>query len=449
MRGRTFFFGSRLALAIFSVTLLVTGTWATDHEKVLHNLGEGNDGAEPTGSLLMDAAGNFYGTASSGGIHNGGTVFKLTPRDGGGLRSQVLYSFGGTGTDAAYPNGSLIMDGAGNLYGTTSGGGIHPGCENEGCGTVFELSPREGGEWTEQVLHSFGGGTDGARPFAGLIMDGAGNLYGTTSEGGIHQTCYENTSCGTVFELSPREGGGWTEQVLHSFGNGTDGNDPDGGLIMDTAGNLYGTTEEGGIHNPCNGLDGCGTVFELSPREGGGWTEQVLHSFGGGNDGVAPSGGLIFDTAGNLYGTTFWGGIHALCDQGICGGTAFELSPREGGGWTERVLHSFGEGFDGTNPDAGLLIDAAGNLYGTTVWGGIVVCEPYFDCGTAFELSPREGGGWTEKVLHSFGSGNDGVNPEGALIMDRAGNLYGTTWLGGVNQAGTVFGITPPEEAQD
>ncbi len=322
MRGRTFFFVSRLALAIFSVTLFVTSTWATDHEKVLHNLGD--DGAEPTGSLLMDAAGNFYGTASSGGIHNGGTVFKLTPRDGGGFRSQVLYSFGnGTGTDGAFPNGSLIMDGAGNLYGTTAGGGIHPGCENEGCGTVFELSPNGSAGWTEQVLHSFGGGTDGARPFAGLIMDGAGNLYGTTFEGGIHQTCSQNTSCGTVFELSPREGGGWTE----------------------------------------------------------------------------------------------------------------------------RVLHSFGEGFDGTNPDAGLLIDAAGNLYGTTVWGGIVVCEPYFDCGTAFELSPREGGGWTEKVLHSFGSGYDGINPEGALIMDGAGNLYGTTWLGGVNQAGTVFEITPPEDS--
>jgi uncharacterized repeat protein (TIGR03803 family) len=156
------------------------------------------------------------------------------------------------------------------------------------------------------------------------------------------------------------------------------------------------------------------------------------------------------DGAGNLYGTTFEGGIHQTCSQNTSCGTVFELSPREGGGWTERVLHSFGEGFDGTNPDAGLLIDAAGNLYGTTVWGGIVVCEPEFECGTAFALMPREGGGWTEKVLHSFGRGfgsYDGVYPLGGLIMDGAGNLYGTTWLGGVNQAGTVFEITPPEDS--
>jgi uncharacterized repeat protein (TIGR03803 family) len=288
---------------------------------------------------------------------------------------------------------------------------------------VFELSPKHGGGWTETVIHSFGNGSDGTNPLGGVIFDGAGNLYGTTSAGGIH-------GGGTVFELSPKDGGGWTETVIHSFGNGNDGVQPSyENLIFDAAGNLYGTTFEGGIH-------GVGTVFELSPRPSSGWTEVVLHSFNfNSSDGAGPEAGLIFDSNGNLYGTTAYGGIHDSCPENC--GTVFELSPKTGG-WTEKILHSFGSGTDGVNPVAALILDEAGNLYSTTAQGGI---HTY---GTVFEMLPKEGGGWTETVLHSFGNPNDGVAPLAGLIADEAGNLYGTTNSGGIhNNRGTVFEITP------
>ena len=412
MRRKRLSIGLRAALAMFTVALFVTSTWAATQEKVLHSFGNGTDGDFPEAGLISDAAGNLYGTTIGGGIHNSGTVFEAIPQEGGSWTEKVLHSFG-NGTDGAIPYAGLILDAAGNLYGTTFEGGIH------GYGTVFELSPREGGSWTEKVLHSFNSnGTDGFYPYAGLILDAAGNLYGTTIGGGIHDY-------GTVFELSPREDGGWTEKVLHSFNsNDVVGAYPYAGLILDAAGNLYGTTELGGIHK-------YGTAFELSPTGGGGWTETVLHSFGNGVDGGYPEAGLIFDAAGNLYGTTVYGGIHNS-------GTVFELTPREGGGWTERVLHSFGNGTDGYEPYACLIFDAAGNLYGTTELGGIH--GP--DSGTAFELTPREGGGWTEKVLHSF-NGTDGALPLAGLIFDAAGNLYATTSEGGIHNSGTVFEITP------
>jgi uncharacterized repeat protein (TIGR03803 family) len=418
--------------AAFTCVLFVTGAWAGDHEIVLHSFGNGSDGSGPMAGLIVDGAGNFYGTTEYGGIHftcpgggGCGAVFELSPREGGGWTETVLHSFGG-GNDGFSPVAALVMDRAGNLYGTTFSGGIHNNCE-DGCGTVFELSPREGGGWTETLLHSFGGGTDGYYPAGVLILDGGGNLYGTTGNGGIH-------GLGTVFELSPREGGGWTETVLHSFkSDGSEGFSPNAGLVLDGAGDLYGTTYNGGIH-------GFGTVFELSPREGGGWTDTVLHSFGRGNDGYYPFAGLVKDGAGNLYGTTEYGGIHNNCDGGC--GTVFELSPREGGGWTETVLHSFGRGTDGSVPVAGLIFDGAGNLYGTTQGGGI------HGRGTAFELSPREGGGWTERVLFSigFGDGLYGDLPSCGLVLDGVGNLYGTTQGGGTYQGGTVFELSPEED---
>ena len=417
MQGKRFSIRLRTALTVFTVTILVTSIWAVSHESVLHSFNNnGTDGVNPYAGLIIDATGNLYGTTAGGGVHNLGMVFKLSPREGGGWTETVLHSFG-HGTDGAGPYANLVMDAAGNLYGTTQLGGIH------GAGTVFELSPEQGGGWTELVLHSFNdNGSDGSYPLAGLIMDAAGNLYGMTQQGGIHSCGGKN--CGTVFELSPRQGGGWTETVLHSFNNnGSDGANPQAGLTMDAAGNLYGTTYRGGIHSS-------GTLFELSPREGGGWTETVLHSFGNGSDGATPDSGLIVDAAGNLYGTTYFGGIHS-------DGTVFELSPREGGGWTEAVLHSFGNGTDGMNPYAGLTIDATGNLYGTTVAGGL------HSYGTAFELSPRQGGGWTETVLHSFGNGTDGINPYASLLLDATGNLYGTTISGGIHTYGTAFEITP------
>jgi uncharacterized repeat protein (TIGR03803 family) len=422
LRGKKLSFGLR-ALAVFTLTLFAASAGAADQETVLHSFGGGTDGKYTDSGLIIDSAGNLYGTTATGGIHDKGTVFELSPRQGGGWAETVLHSF--DGTDGQESFASLILDGAGNLYGTTFFGGIHP-CAGDGCGTVFELSPREGGGYTETVLHNFNNNGDGFGPHAGLILDAAGNLYGTTSAGGLH-------SGGTVFELSPREGGGWTETLLHSFEfNGTGGSYPSGSLIFDPNGNLYGTTEYGGIHTSCSfGVDvGCGTVFQLSPRQGGGWIETVLHSFGSPNDGQDPRAALTFDGLGNLYGTTYYGGLHGF-------GTVFEFSPRQGGGWTEIFLNSFQNGPDGRNPHSALVFDSLGNLYGTTWNGGI------HGYGTVFEVLPRGGGGWRETILHSFGYGNDGYNPESTLIFGLDGSLYGTTAGGGIHGYGSVFAITP------
>jgi uncharacterized repeat protein (TIGR03803 family) len=264
------------------------------------------------------------------------------------------------------------------------------------------LSPGAGGTWTEKVLHSFGSGTDGKGPLAGVIFDAAGNLYGTTYLGGT-------SASGTVFELTPAGGGTWTEKVLWSFGNGTDGANPQASLIFDAAGNLYGTTYQGGT--AC-----CGTAFELTPAGGGTSAETTLHAFGGGTDGVGPQAGLIFDGAGSLYGTTNGGGTY---NHGI----AFELMPAGKGTWMEKVLHSFGNGTDGAAPDAG-----------TTFLGGS------YGGGTVFRLNAQG-----ETLLFSF-SGTDGAGPDAGLIFDGAGNLYGTTYQGGSEGEGTAFEITnsPP-----
>lgn len=233
--------------------------------------------------------------------------------------------------------------------------------------------------------------------------------------------------------MSPKDGGGWTEKVLHSFNNnGKDGYYPRASLILDAEGNLYGTTSLGGIH-------GIGTAFELTSNGSGKWIEKVLHSFGDRPDeyGYQPSG-LIFDTLGNLYGTTLSGGIHGF-------GTVFELMPNGNGGWIVSVLHSFGEGADGAQPEASLVMDTTGNLYGTTTSGGIHDCGGNNgNCGTAFELSPLEGAGWSERVLHSFdNNGSDGIYPVVSLITATGGKLYGTTPQGGIHGHGTVFEITP------
>jgi uncharacterized repeat protein (TIGR03803 family) len=413
--------GLLATLAIFTAILFVTGTGAAAQEKVLHSFSSSTDGFEPFAGLIFDAAGNLYGTTSAGGASDLGTVFELTPSAGGTWTEKLLWSFG-NGTDGREPEAGLIFDAAGNLYGTTDDGGT------SNSGTVFELTPTAGGGWTEQVLHSFNyNGTDGNGPFAGLVFDAAGNLYGTTTRGGSDQSC--TYGCGTVFELTPTAGGTWTEKVLHNFSNdGTDGNYPEAGLTFDTAGNLYGTTASGGSES-CFG--GCGTVFELTPAAGGTWTERVLHTFGGA-DGDEPRAGLVFDASGNLYGTTFQGGTYDL-------GTVFELTPAAGGTWTEKVLHSFGNGTDGANPTASLIFGASGNLYGTTEDGGTSTA------GTVFELTPAAGGTWTEQVLHNFNDNRtDGWQPYAGLILDAAGNLYGTTYYGGThNESGTVFEISP------
>jgi len=274
---------------------------------------------------------------------------------------------------------------------------------------------------TETVLHSFTG-TDGTAPVLGLVFDSAGNLYGVTTEGG-------DSNNGTVFELSPGSNGTWSATTLHSF-NGKDGSTPLGGLVLDTAGNLYGTTKLGGSR-------GFGVAFRLS-KSGSVWSETVLHAFGGGGDAAYPSGNLVFDASGNLYGTSQGGGFYGNGTE-YTGGTAYQLFRTSGGGWSEALLHSFGNGADGLSPRANLIVDRAGNLYGTTIKGG----DNNF--GTIFQLSPASGGHWTEQVLYSFDpfNGSDGWYPAGGLVFDTAGNLFGTTSIGGTLGGGIIFELSP------
>jgi uncharacterized repeat protein (TIGR03803 family) len=334
-------------------------------------------------------------------------------------KERVLYSFKNDGKDGMAPTAGLIFDTAGNLYGTTVTGGIVTGFCLSGCGTVFELTPAAHGKRIEKVLHRFKSGPDGYSPQAGVILDGAGNLYGTTEKGGGG-----NNPGGTAFELT-RGTGGWTIKVLHTFGFGKGGINPFGSLIFDAAGNLYGTTSNGGGHQR-------GTVFELMPGTTGYWTETVLHSFHGAKDGAVPQAGLILDATGNLYGTTSFLDGH---DHG----NVFELMPGTNGQWTETVLHPFTGRRDGYDPQASLILDATGNLYGTTLYGG------HYGEGAVFELTPGANGQWTETVVHSFSNkaGTDGAKPQAGLILGKAGKLYGTTSEGGANGLGTVFELTP------
>ena len=403
-------------------------------EKVLYSFGgTTSDGGVSYASLTFDSAGNLYGTTEYGGTHSitygqkvetAGTVFELVKGTGGAWTEKVLYNFGATSTDGALPIAGVVFDSKGNLYGTTYGGGT---C---GLGTVFELSPGTGGAWTEKILHSFGCTlTDGEVPESNLIFDSAGNLYGTTEAGGAYDTVYGGASngYGTVFEMSPGTGGTWTEKVLYSFSylNQTDGYYPTSGVVFDSHGNLFGSCSDGGTGQD---LEGGGAVYELSPAGGGGWTQKVIFSFGGGASyGYRLIGGVVLDAAGNIYGTAFAGGNAFGLD-----GTLWELSP-VGGGWQQTVLHSFGAyETDGINPTATLVMDSKGHLYGTTNAGGA------YKSGVVFEMSPQTGGGWTETVLHSFDlNGTDAADPWAGLILDASGNLYGATTYGGKNGGNT------------
>jgi uncharacterized repeat protein (TIGR03803 family) len=396
---------------VFAATLILIGVSQAKTYQKVYSFAGGSDGSDSSSPLTFDAAGNAYGMTASGGDFDLGTIFMLTASG----QEQVLYSFTGGG-DGSDPHGGVILDAAGNLYGTTVAGGSGGFCAGDGCGVVFELT-NSGGGWTLTTLYNFTGLNDGFGPGSPLIFDSAGNLYGTAPDGGVH-------SAGVVFRLSPTQSG-WSFKVIHAFTGGKDGAVGSlGALLLDSTGNLYGATELGG---PA----GAGSVYRLSPNGHGAFKLTVLYDFQGMPDGANPYGGLISDAAGSLYGTTYFGGATG-------GGTIFQLTPGPNGTWQENTLYNFQGGTDGSFPTATLLFDSTFTLYGTTSTGG----RPSCDCGTIFRLQLSRGH-WKEKVLHDFGVRRDGSYPIYGLTFDAAGNLYGTTPVGGAGGQGMVFQLTP------
>ena len=405
----------RIAFAL-TISLFVsafcapTPAFAAASEQVLYSFCSytGCDGYQPVAPLVMDAAGNLYGTAAFGGTYNNGVVFELSP-SGGTWTYTVLHYFGSSENDGGSPLGGLIFDANGNLYGTTSVGGAN------GPGTVFEMTPNGDGTWTETVLYSFNG-TDGNYPQAGVGFDTNGNLYGTTTYGGTNSTACNN-GCGVVFQLQPGSNGTWTEKVLHNFNrNGKDGWWPRGGVILDASGNVYGTTIYGGTPD-------YGTVFELSPATGGKWTYKLIHEFSSTNGG--PYAPVVLDSSGNLYGVTDY---------------VFELSPGASGHWTYKAIASLNT-IGGIGAYGGLTFNSKGNLYGTTT-------ESVGGDGLVFEVANLGSGKWQGRVIHNFEyDGNngdyDGSEPWAGVIFDSKGNMYGVTAEGGTNNSGTVFEISP------
>jgi uncharacterized repeat protein (TIGR03803 family) len=404
--------------------------------RVLYSFQNGADGAVPATSLIADASGNLYGTATnvegagSCNVHCG-SIFELSPpvSKHGRWNFTILYDFKGR-KDGGLPEGNLMFGPGRSLYGTTNVGG---GYGKFGAGVLFQLRPLHH-HWTEHVLHRFGSANDGRNPHGGLVADRTGDLYGTTVSGGKY-------SAGTVYEVS-RSG---AETVLYDFSGGEDGGLPTAGLTIDRVGRLYGTTEYGG-HFSYYCQDGCGAVFEISPSaaSGGSWKYSVIHEFVGGDpgDGALPVASLLLDRKGNLYGTTFVG-------QAYGGGTAFELTRTRHKSWTENVLYRFPAYLgDAANPQAGLVSDAAGNLYATSQNGGATYK------GDAFKLIPpaTPGGAWTDAILYTFVSKKHGaIYPSTSLVFGTAGLLYGTSPYGGTGDClfnktkgcGTVFQINP------
>lgn len=411
------------ALAILVLlSISATRTWAQT-EKVLHNFGASGDGASPHGGLVFDNSGNLYGTTPAGGSNDCpygcGIVFELNPNMDGSWSESILYDFqgGGTGFNS---NGPLIFDRHGNLYGMAN-------CSSIDCGSpvVFKLMSGSGGSWTEFILYTLGWQQCGTLNCQGLSFDSTGHLDGMTRAG---------ETDGTLFRLSQVSSREWHEVLVHVFyGGGADGLTPNGPLVFDDGDNGYGTTSDGGSNQ-------LGSVFAVKAGHQG-WTGSlflpVLYSFRGGTDGATPYGGVIFDSAGNLYGTTWDGGSANK-------GTVFKLTHNSDGIWSESVVYSFQGGGDAAGPNSTLNFDTAGNLYGSAGGGA-------YGHGAVFMLTPSAGGQWTESVVYSFTGGLDGDGPIGGIILDAAGNLYGTTENGGAYPScqnepfcgGVAYEITP------
>jgi hypothetical protein len=444
-RGKT---GARLFRGLCAIALVVSMASAGEavaRETVLYRFQHKPSGFNP-GGLTSDSAGVLYGTTSSLGPLGEGTVFRLTPPAAGqgAWTLDTLFGFK-PGADAAYPEGNLVIDKSGAIYGTTSGGGKVATGHKYGWGTVFKLSPpsKAGGAWTESVLHALTLNHDGAGP-GGLVMDSQGALYAVAATGGPN-------GFGTVFKLTPPTAGQteWSETTLHAFQGKLDGSAPYSNLVRDQAGALYGTTADTG--SAASPQAGTGSVFKLTPPATGRskWTFTTLHSFSGGTDGAGPNS-LAIGWHGAVYGVTsdyvrslFYGY-----------GTVFRLRPPGTGHtqWTMTTLYSFTG--QGEAIGSGLVFSKTGSLFGTTYFGG--TASP--GNGTVFRLDlPALGGAtWAEQTLYTFKAGTDGALPTGGLVVDRAGTLYGMTDSGGgggcrfdfkngssVTGCGTVYRLTP------
>jgi uncharacterized repeat protein (TIGR03803 family) len=393
------------ALAALALALVLAQPASAQTESVLYDFVTGDGAQTPVGSLIMDSAGNLYGIAGS---DTEGAAYELSPSSGGIWTLKILHEF--TSLSDGIPTAGLIMDTSGNLYGTCLFGGTSY------YGTVYELERISNGTWRKKVLHNFvNNGIDGNYPGATLTFDKAGNLYGTTQEGGLKNVC-------VVFKLTPYAGGtGWNETILYSFPyQEKHWNDLNFPLALDSAGNLYGVSDQG---------DDGPYVFKLSPTSKGAWTLTTLYTFGAAPAPSSPFSGVVFDSAGNLYGSTALGGTEGS-------GTVYELSPSSSGAWTETTLVDFPSSCSpACLPEAGITVDSSGNIFGTAVAEGT--------SGTAYEVSPNGVGAWTLSILHNFAGGADGAAPDGVLL-DVSGNLYGTTSEGGgAKGRGTVYEITP------
>src|SRR5436309_6815757 len=395
------------ATFLFVIALSVTTVTAATTD-VIYSFEE-DEGEYADTDLETDSAGNIYGTTVLGGDFGSGTVFQLS-HTGNSWVHTVLYSFTG-GADGGEPYKGVTLDGEGNLYGTavTGGSGI---CEG-GCGVAYKLT-NSGGTWTQTVIHAFTGEDDGSGPGARVTVDGAGNVYGMAPTGGAY-------GLGTIYKIRQGQNGAWVIKVIHAFTGGADGATGSAGRMILRQGHLYGAATTGGTY-------GSGVVFELTPTQVGEWDFRTIYSFRGQPDGSFPYGALLFDRSGNIYGTTYYGGVNGI-------GAVYQLAPRPTDEWRERVLYSFAEGGDGNSPISHLNFDSVGNLYGTTSEGGL-------GSGTIFKLTRGPNGSWVESLPHLFQGPPDAAFPYSGMI-NRAGSFYGATTHGGDNDDGAIYKFTP------
>ena len=390
--------------------------------QILHAFGAGDDGNAPEGPPVFDKKGNLYSSTYVGGANQLGTVFELTPGTNGQWSETILHSFPASPGDGYEPTG-IVMDGAGNLYGTTTIGGTSGNCKVvQGCGTIFELSPGTNGQWTESILYNF-------CSLANCADGGVPGYAPTLGSGGaLYGVASEN-----AYQLAPGSNG-WTFNVLYTFcslPNCNDGNDPSGSLTLDARGNVYGETAEGG-----NG----GVAYVLHPERSGQWKEFVLHGFFGGDDGFDPNGALALH-GDALYGSTEAGGGNS-CEGGC--GTVFQLTRGSGTNINEQILHDFGPNeAQGLIPVAGVASNQRGDLFGVTTFGGSPSCE----CGVVYGMKPQGNGKWAYQVLYAFDVGTGGFYPDSTPTIDSQGNVYGTTSAGGQYGPGVVFELSPTAQA--